>query len=101
MTWHTVMAYAHQGVELRNLPGLPPNSVSVGPQVAEAREDVPRPAMLSSRSVKVLSRIEQLLDEAARDPAPAAPRAQQQSNAESPAAHTAAAAQGRDARVRN
>ena len=24
MTWHNIMAYAHQGVELRPLPGLPP-----------------------------------------------------------------------------
>ena len=28
MTWHEVMAYAHQGVELKNLPGLPPRSVN-------------------------------------------------------------------------
>jgi penicillin-binding protein 1A len=101
MTWHAVMEYAHQGVELHNLPGLPPNSLSVGPQVAETRDDVPRPAMLSSRGVKVLSRIERLLEEAARDLAPTAARAQQQSKAENPAAHTAAAGQGRDAKVRN
>jgi penicillin-binding protein 1A len=102
MTWHTVMAYAHQGVELRNLPGLPPNSVSVGPQIAEAKEDAPRPAMLTSRGVKALSRIEQLLDAAARAPAPAAARAQQQSKVESPAEHTAAASAGAaEAKVRN
>jgi hypothetical protein len=75
--------------------------LSVGPQVAETRDDVPRPAMLSSRGVKVLSRIERLLEEAARDPAPTAARAQQQSKAENPAAHTVAAGQGRDAKVRN
>ncbi len=23
MTWHDIMAYAHQGIELRPLPGLP------------------------------------------------------------------------------
>jgi penicillin-binding protein 1A len=101
MTWHTVMEYAHQGVELRNLPGLPPNSLTVGPQIAEAKEDAPRPAMLSSRGVKVLSRIERLLEEAARDSAPTAARAQQQSKVEDPAAHTAAAGQGRDAKVRD
>lgn len=94
MTWHTVMEYAHQGIELKNIPGLPPNPATIGPQIAEAKEDAPRPAMLSSRGVKMLSRIERLLDEAAR--------AQQQSKAEDPAAHSAAAAgQGRDARVRN
>lgn len=101
MIWHSVMEYAHQGVELRNLPGLPPNSISVGPQIAEAKEGAPRPAMLSSRGVKTLSRIEQLL-EAARTPAPAAARAQQQSKVESPAEHTAAANAGTaEAKVRN
>ena len=102
MTWHTVMEYAHQGVELRNLPGLPPNPATIGPQIAEAKEDAPRPAMLSSRGVQALSRIERLLDEAARVPAPAAARAQQQSEAENPAARTAAAGQGPpDAKARN
>ena len=101
MIWHSVMEYAHQGVELRNLPGLPPNSISVGPQIAEAKEGAPRPAMLSSRGVKTLSRIEQLL-EAARTPAPAAARTQQQSKVESPAEHTAAASAGAaEAKVRN
>ncbi|MFZ0460127.1 MAG: PBP1A family penicillin-binding protein, partial [Rhodoplanes sp.] len=91
MTWHTVMEYAHQGIELKNIPGLPPNPATIGPQIAEAKEDAPRPAMLSSRGVQALSRIERLLDEAARVPAPAAARAQQQSEAENLAARTAAA----------
>jgi len=102
MTWHTVMEYAHQGIELKNIPGLPPNPATIGPQIAEAKEDAPRPAMLSSRGVQALSRIERLLDEAARVPAPAAARAQQQSEAENPAARTAAASQGTpDAKARN
>ncbi len=102
MTWHTVMEYAHQGIELKNIPGLPPNPATIGPQIAEAKEDAPRPAMLSSRGVQALSRIERLLDEAARVPAPAAARAQQQSEAENPAARTAAAGQGPpDAKARN
>ena len=102
MTWHTVMEYAHQGIELKNIPGLPPNPATIGPQIAEAKEDAPRPAMLSSRGVQALSRIERLLDEAARVPAPAAARAQQQSEAENPAARTAAAGQGTpDAKARN
>ena len=24
MTWHEIMAYAHQGIELKALPGIPP-----------------------------------------------------------------------------
>ncbi|MGZ8323168.1 MAG: transglycosylase domain-containing protein, partial [Rhodoplanes sp.] len=104
MTWHTVMEYAHQGVELRNIPGLPPNPATTGPRMAETKDDVPRPAMLSSRGVQILSRIERLFDEAARVPAPAAARAQQQSEAQglAPSGATAAAGQGlRDAKTRN
>src|SRR5207237_9468215 len=28
MTWHEIMAYAHQGIEVKNLPGLPPGQAS-------------------------------------------------------------------------
>ncbi len=105
MTWHTVMEYAHQGVELRNLPGLPPNSVTIGPRIAaaEGKDDIPRPAMLTSRGVQVLSRIERLFDEAARVPAPAAARAQgQQTELETIGPRGIVAAdQGREARVGN
>src|SRR6202045_4307316 len=34
MTWHEIMQYAHQGVELKNLPGLPPNPAPTAPVVA-------------------------------------------------------------------
>jgi penicillin-binding protein 1A len=105
MTWHTVMEYAHQGVELRNLPGLPPNSVTIGPRIAaaEGKDDIPRPAMLTSRGVQVLSRIERLFDEAARVPAPAAARAQgQQTELETVGPRGIVAAdQGREAKVGN
>ncbi len=104
MTWHAVMEYAHQGVELRNIPGLPPNPATTGPRMAETKDDVPRPAMLSSRGVQALSRIERLFDEAARAPAPAAARAQQQSEAQGLAPGGASAAAGeplRAAKARN
>jgi penicillin-binding protein 1A len=86
MTWHTVMEYAHQGVELRNIPGLPPNPATTGPRIADGKEDVPRPAMLTSRGVQALSRIEKLLDDAARRPAPAvAPAAAREGDRQSQA----------------
>ncbi|MBK5960374.1 penicillin-binding protein [Rhodoplanes elegans] len=66
MVWHTIMEYAHQGIELRNIPGLPPNPAQIGPRIAENGSDVPRPAMLSSKGAQSLVRIERLLDEAAR-----------------------------------
>ena len=34
MTWHEIMDYAHQGIELKNLPGLPPNPAPTAPVVA-------------------------------------------------------------------
>ena len=40
-TWHNVMAYAHQGVELRTLPGLPPPQHA--PTVADAARAGRRP----------------------------------------------------------
>ena len=32
MTWKKIMAYAHQGVELKQMPGAPPSPAPVGPQ---------------------------------------------------------------------
>jgi len=104
MTWHTVMEYAHQGVELHDIPGLPPNQNKVGPNVAE-NKDIPRPAMLSYRGVQVLSNIEKLFDDAARLPAPNAARDERrQSKADGTPPGTVAAAQperGDGAKARN
>ncbi|MEZ5786681.1 MAG: PBP1A family penicillin-binding protein [Xanthobacteraceae bacterium] len=94
MTWHTVMEYAHQDVELHDIPGLPPNPAKVGPRIAESK-DVPRPAMLTYRGVQVLSKMEKLFDEAARLPAPDAARDERrrQSKADGTPSGTVAAAQ--------
>src|SRR5256714_7468681 len=48
MTWHEIMEYAHQGVELKNLPGLPPNPAPTAP-VADSRSNDAHPAMLTYR----------------------------------------------------
>lgn len=74
MVWHTIMEYAHQGVELKNIPGLPPNPAQTGPRIAESKDDVPRPAMLTSKGAQSLVRIERLMDEATRAAAAAAPK---------------------------
>ncbi len=71
-TWHEVMAYAHQGVELKNLPGLPPNPSTTAPPdlVSQASPNpadaLPRPALLTQRSMQVLMQIERAMDDAAR-----------------------------------
>jgi penicillin-binding protein 1A len=77
MTWHEVMAYAHQGVELKNLPGLPPNPSTTAPPdlVSQAGpnpgDTLPRPALLTQRSMQVLMQIEHAMDDAVRSlPAP-------------------------------
>jgi penicillin-binding protein 1A len=68
MTWHEVMAYAHQGIELKNLVGVAPNPSTVAPAdiVAEGattgNENLPRPALLTSRGTQTLQRIEQLME---------------------------------------
>jgi penicillin-binding protein 1A len=69
-TWHEIMAYAHQGIELKNLPGLPPNPARPPAAVAEASssatEALPRPATLTRRGAETLLRVERLMENAAR-----------------------------------
>lgn len=76
MTWRQVMAYAHQGVDLKTVPGMPAGPAPTPPQVASTNsEPAPqaavRPAVLSKRAADALLRIERLLEQAAR-PADAA-----------------------------
>src|SRR5262249_48264591 len=72
MTWHEIMAYAHQGIELKPIPGLGPQ----GPRgaraaVAENKKDgeapPPRPnSVLTKRGADALVRVERLMDDATR-----------------------------------
>jgi penicillin-binding protein 1A len=69
MTWHAIMEYAHQGIEIKQLPGLP--IPAVRPKlVADTKPNIdappPRPRLLSKRGADVLVRIERMLDEAAK-----------------------------------
>ncbi|MFL4969241.1 MAG: transglycosylase domain-containing protein [Xanthobacteraceae bacterium] len=69
MIWHDIMAYAHQGVELKNIPGVAPGSA---PQAAVAEaatgtgDAAPRPALLTRRAADILQRVEHLMDDATR-----------------------------------
>ena len=63
MTWHEIMAYAHQGIELKPLPGGPPPAVAQKALPAVTANNSgptpPRhPAALSHRSVDVLAGID-------------------------------------------
>ena len=65
LVWHDIMAYAHQGVELRPLPGLPPQQHA--PPVAEAAlkgSEAPPQVLLTRKGTQALIRVEHLLDEA-------------------------------------
>jgi penicillin-binding protein 1A len=72
MTWHAIMEYAHQGVELKNLPGLPANPAVTAPVVASAKQgEAARPAMLTFRGARVLVDLERMMEDASRAmPAP-------------------------------
>jgi penicillin-binding protein 1A len=89
MTWRAVMTYAHQGIELKNIPGVAPNPAPGSvPQarvaaVATTVDAPQRPAVLTKRGADALLRVERLMDDATRnlavadtpaEPAPAAGR---------------------------
>ncbi len=73
-TWHEIMAYAHQGIELKPIPGIGPQAPSPGRAVvAESKKngaaDPPtsRPtSVLTKRGADALVRVERLMDDAIR-----------------------------------
>jgi penicillin-binding protein 1A len=71
-TWHDIMAFAHQGVELKPIPGLGPQATG-RQQVAEGKtkDGAPeppsnRPSVLTKRGADALVRVERLMDDATR-----------------------------------
>jgi penicillin-binding protein 1A len=68
-TWHDIMTYAHQGIEFKQIPGLP---APTGPQgkVAEAAngslETTQRAPSLTKRGIDILVGLERLMDDATR-----------------------------------
>ena len=70
MTWREIMAYAHQGIEVKNIPGVAPGPIPMPPQAAAAaaaaKENALRPTLLTSRAAEVLLRVERMMDDATR-----------------------------------
>jgi penicillin-binding protein 1A len=69
MTWRDIMAYAHRGIELKNIPGVPAGPTPPAPAVVaetSGGEAALRPTLLTKRSADVLVRVERLLEEASR-----------------------------------
>jgi penicillin-binding protein 1A len=69
-TWHDIMTYAHQGIELKQIPGL---AAPTGPQgkVAEnggngGLETIARSPTLTKRGIDILVSLERLMDDATR-----------------------------------
>jgi penicillin-binding protein 1A len=71
MTWRDIMLYAHQGVELRPIPGVGPQAPTIPHSlVAEARQRGgqirQRPPVLTRRAADILVRLEHIMDDATR-----------------------------------
>ena len=79
MTWHNIMDYAHQGIELKQLPGVPAPPARQQPVVAEgkSKSNAPpppaRPAVLSKRGADILVRVERMMDDANKALGPVRP----------------------------
>jgi penicillin-binding protein 1A len=71
-TWHEIMAYAHQGIELKPIPGVgTPGPANARTPVAAANsktnaEVAQRPPLLTKRGADILVRVERLMDDATR-----------------------------------
>ena len=70
-TWHEIMAYAHEGIELRQIPGIAgPTGRAVVSDARKEKESVPteggRPAILTRRGTEALLRVERMMDDATR-----------------------------------
>ena len=65
-TWHNIMAYAHQGIELHHLPGLPPpaHAPALAANATFNGSDAPHPVLLTRKAADALVRLERLLDDA-------------------------------------
>jgi penicillin-binding protein 1A len=64
------MAYAHQGIELKGIPGVSTQSPAVArnraPESKGGSEAPQRPSILTRRGADVLVRVERLMDDATR-----------------------------------
>jgi penicillin-binding protein 1A len=70
-TWHEIMAYAHQGIELKGIPGVSTQSPTVArnnrpPESKSGSEGPQRPSILTRRGADILVRVERLMDDATR-----------------------------------
>ena len=92
MTWHAIMAYAHQGIEVKQLPGIPVPKERQPAAAAELKAKPgeppppPRQVLLTKRGGEILARLEHMMDDASRalGPAPSAVSTDKKKKAEIP-----------------
>ncbi len=70
-TWHDIMVVAHQGVEIKDLPGVGAGKKLPESEVAAANAKAPEispgpPPILTRRGANVLVRVEKMFDDAAK-----------------------------------
>jgi penicillin-binding protein 1A len=100
MTWRAIMVAAHQGVEIKDIPGVtlgkqrPPNAVASANAAAPGAGDGPAgpPPVLTRRGADILVRVEKMLDDAAKAAADAPPLKTTSSGAPAPVAENLASA---------
>jgi penicillin-binding protein 1A len=101
-TWHEIMTYAHQGIELKQIPGLP---APTGPKETVANaggngtNTAPRAPTLTRRGIDILVGLERMMDDATKALADrGAPGQRAESSGQRPG--TIASADGQSAPVR-
>jgi penicillin-binding protein 1A len=67
-TWHAIMTYAHQGIELKQIPGLaaPTGAKGADTEVGNSGDVAPRPPMLTRKGANILIQLERMMDDATR-----------------------------------
>ena len=102
MTWRAIMVAAHQGVEIKDIPGVnlgklrPPAAVAAANAAAPGVSETPvgPPPVLTRRGADILVRVEKLLDEAAKAVADTPPAKTTSTGGAPPTESFAAATQG-------
>jgi penicillin-binding protein 1A len=99
MTWRAIMVAAHQGVEIKDIPGVTlgkkaPNAVASANAAAPGVGEAPAgpPPVLTRRGADILVRVEKMLDDAAKAAADTPPQKTTSSGAPAPVAENVAAA---------
>jgi len=99
MTWRAIMVAAHQGVEIKDIPGVTlgkkvPNAVASANAAAPGVGEAPAgpPPVLTRRGADILVRVEKMMDDAAKAVADAPPQKTTSTGAPAPVAENVAAA---------